>query len=275
MSDMKIIQRVVAAVHERDLVDRVAQAGLRMADVNDYGDLASQIKAHEADLMSAVTLTDQYQKAITEKIDDSVKAVASSKEKLEAMGINFKPLARWVTMATNALKEWKKSPCNHSYVKSPSSAALDAFSKLVGNAAKQTENKAALSQTMKPVALELTKAKDLLDDWRGKITDLDLASSYQLRVVPEPWRSGFGPNPEREKYEEAQRAFAEASEKVLNQVREDTFAALNKAEDPKDLLKSAAKGAGQLYKMHVDFGREWGDYRATLKDHYDGQKSMF
>lgn len=276
MSDVKIIRDVLGAVAEHNLIAKVAEHALRQADVNDYPSKARGVKELQVNIASALHLTEQYQKGIEGKIDHALKMADKIKDDLTKLGVDFKPIARWNTMMTNALKAWRKTPCTMVYSKAPNTAAKDAFAKLVTNIGKQNLVKNMMLITvLRPVQEALQEATDALVDWRNKVHEYDFTSAYELAVNAEPQQNWNSSVEGYEEYAKAQRTFAADSSKVLQKVRDGIFKAFHDSEDPKDLLKAALKDAEELYKQHEEFGKKWGDFRAAYQSQMEGQKSLF
>lgn len=121
----------------------------------------------------------------------------------------------------------------------------------------------------------------LIEDWKAAATKFagDVNNSG-LNVAAEPTRSGFGEDPEWEKYAIEQRKFAEESNDLTRLLVHTSIGIVNAGPsfedcaDPEVTLKTMIKTLDSCVKLHTSFGKKWGDYRAKLQGKFSPQRSL-
>lgn len=298
----KKVKPMLMAPKKASLVDqfiaakvKARYAATKKADVNDYPEILRSLKSADAEIAGIITLSKKYETMAKKGLDDFEKAMDGLPGTLEKLGVSTKSLQRYFTQISNLIKVAKKGHPLRAYSTFKSETPIAKAQKVL-----MTLGQAALkaggigTAIVKPVLITHTFQQDVVpslqalkeacDDWYKAASDASSAIDKNVTkgwVSAEPHRTGFGADPEFDKYAEAQREFAKQSKDLTDLVRHYALGlplASTSFEDCVDVdicLKTMAKGNDDLIKLHMDFGKKWGDFRAKHQDKYKGQPSLF
>lgn len=283
-------QFIAARVKER------FAASQKKADVNDYRAAMQSVKAADADIAGLITSTKKYEGMAKKSLDDFEKAMKGLPGTLEKLGVPTKSLQRYFTQIDNLIKIAQKGPALRAYSTFKSDTPIAKAQKVLMTLAQAALKAGGVGTAIvKPVMVQATFKEDVLpsfhalkeacDDWYSHASKLTSEIESNVRsggwISAEPHRSGFGPDPEFDKYAEAQREFAKASRDLTEVVRHNAIGlplastSFEDCADPDLCLKTMAKACDDLIKLHLEFGKKWGDFRAKLQDKHTGQPSLF
>jgi len=276
--------------------DRFASS-TKVADVNDYPAAYIATKSADAAIAGLITTSKRYESAAKSALADLAKAVDGIPAGLEKLGVSPKGLQRYQTQAVNLIKAAQKGHPLRAYSTYKSDAPISKLQKVLvtlGSAALKSSGVG--TKILKPVMVQhlfktdvapsLDALKSACDDWYESASnashEIERSISAGGWLAAEPTRSGFGPDPEWEKYAKAQREFAKEAHDLADIVRHNAIGlplAASSFEDCVDVdvcLKTMGKACTDLLKLHEKFGKEWGDFRSKLQDkETTGQRSLF
>lgn len=265
-------------------------------DINNYPTALRSLQAVDPLLGGLKTTSDRYESAAKKALAEFGTAVEKIPEGLRALGVEPKGIQRFHTQLSNLIKVAKKGNAIRAYSTFNSSAPLSKAKKIIvslGTAALKSSGVG--SKILKPALVSNYLTKEVMGPFTSLVQACDAwydfagASASKIdnlvmeawRINPDPRSSGLTLTPEFEKYAEAQREFAKQSRDLLDTVRHNLIGlpmAATGFEDCKDVdlcLATATKAFNECLKLHLDFGKEWGDFRTKNQDQESGQKSLF
>ena len=269
----------------------------RKADVNEYPEAIQSIKSADALVGGLKTVSTRSTALAREALNDFAAKVGEIPGKLEALGVDTKGVKGFHTQLSNLVKVAQKGHPLRAYcaVKELSTPMGKAGKVLVNLGAKALRSSGAGKALLKPalvqqyitkvVAPSLEAVRSACDDWREAVSDDCLKIESLVRdggwISAEPFSSGFSTTPEYETYAKAQREFSKQSHDLTDLIRHNAIGldlAPDGFEDCVDVdlcVNTIAKSVDELLKLHLEFGKKWGDYRAKLQAKWTGHKSLF
>lgn len=276
---------------------KVRFASMKLADVNDYGEAVREIKSADTLIGGLKTVSTRSASLSRDALREFSTKVDEIPGKLEALGVSTAGIKRFHTQLVNLIKVAQKGHPLRAYsvVLRDETPIGKAQSVLVSLGKAALKSSGAGSKILKPALIQNYLTKEIVPsleaireacaNWFHAIDD---DCSEISRVIfnaggihAEPHRSGFEPDPDYDKYAEAQREFANESRDLADVVRHNALGlplASRSFEDCADVdlaLNTMAKANDDLLKLHLEFSKKWGDYRAKLQGKFSPQQSLF
>ena len=266
-----------------------------LVDINDYQKAIRSLKGADSVLAGLKTSTSRYDSVAKHALNEFATTVDSLPSELEKLGVSTKGIKRFHTQLVNLIKVAKSGQPLRAYSTFSSDRPLSKAKSVIislGKAALKSSgvgtkilSPALVSRQLEKVLDAFGDVRSACDDWyalAGSSTihmDKLLTDAWLIQETPVP--TGFTLTPEYKEYSEAQRKFAKQNRDLLDLVRHNIIGlqlASTKFEDCEDVdlcLTTASKTLTEALKLNLDFGKEWGDFRAKNQDQENGQKSLF
>jgi hypothetical protein len=295
MLKLSPVDQLIAAKVKVRFASR-SKSAVDHTDINDYPEALRSLKAVDPLISGLMTATDKYRGVTKKALDELATSVDQIPNGLKSLGVNPKSIQRFHTQLVNLVKVAKKGDPLRAY----STYAVDCPLRKVKGVLVSL-GKAALksvevgTKVLKPalvfdyikqeVVAPFEAVVDACDAWFNFVSSTgdeinDLVTT-SMQVHPEPYSIGFTLSPEYKEYASAQREFAEQNSSLLGTVKHNIIGLLLASrgfEDCTDVdlcLTTAAKAVNEAIKLHISFGKEWGDFRAKNQDQESGQRSLF
>lgn len=291
MKRASLVDEFIAA----KVAHRFASEHTKKADVNSYPEKMQALKATDALLAGLTSTTKKFSSASKEGLETFAKGIEELPGELEKLGVNTKSLKRYFTQIENLIKVAQKGDPLRAYSTYKSDTPIAKAQKVLQTLA-QAAMKAsgAGSLSIKPVFVsDIFKKKvvpgfqqvmSACDSWYKEASSASSdigAYMAEAHVYREPFRSGFGDSPDFEAYAAAQRDFSDESESLRKTIQHNAIglplasSGFEDCLDPDLCLKTLSKSTNEMIKLHSDFHKKWGDFRAKHQSEFDGQKSLF
>jgi hypothetical protein len=257
-------------------------------DINDYSGALRALKAIDPLLGGLETISDRYETAAKKALDELATSVAKIPAELEKLGVNPNGIQRFHTQLVNLIKVAKKGDAVRSYSPAsdaPLSKARNVLQSLGRAALKSSGAGTQVTDFLnKGVVEPFTSLMRACNDWytavRDDVTKInDLLSN--AKVNPEPMSSSLTLTKEYESYRRAQREFANQSSELLRTIQHNLIglpSAGGGFEDCTDVnlcITTAVKAFNEVLKLHLSFGKEWGDFTTKNQAQESGQRSLY
>lgn len=265
-------------------------------DTNEYQRAIQSLKEADSILAGVKTTTSKHEAIAKKALDAFASAVEKIPADLEKLGVNTSGIKRFHTQLTNLIKVAKSGQPLRAYSSFNSDRPLSKAKNVIVSLGKAALKSAGTgTKILKPALVANYLGKNVVDpfedlstacdDWYafagGSASSIDQLVMDAWSIQEEPYSSGFTLSEGYLKYVEAQRVFAKESRDLLDVVRHNVIGmsmASTKFEDCEDVdlcINTAIKALDAALKLHMAFGKEWGDFRAKNQDQESGQKSLF
>lgn len=263
-------------------------------DLNDYSKALRSLKAVDPLLGGLKTTSDRYKDVAKKALDKFESKVEGIPTGLEQLGVDTKGIKRFHTQLLNLIRVAKKGHPLRAYSTFTSDSPLGKVRSIIISLGKAAlKSSGAGAKVLKPALVanylgrELVEpfedVKEACDGWFNavdavteEIHSLVMEAGY---ITPVP--SGFNTTPEFESYTKAQREFTKESKELTGIVIHNVLGlalAGTGFEDCVDVelcISTASKSLNEAVKIHTEFGKKWGDFRAQNQDQESGQRSLF
>jgi hypothetical protein len=264
-------------------------------DLNDYPKALRVLKTVDPLLGGLKTTSDRYEDAAKKALVEFATSVDKIPTDLEKLGVSPKSIQRFHTQLVNLIKVARKGSAVRAYSTYISEAPLSKAKKVIvslGNAALKSSGVG--TKILKPALVGGYLSKNVMEPFASVVQACD--SWYEVvgadvirinsllldaHISPAPYSSGFTLTPEYEEYSKAQREFAKQNDNLLGTIRHNLIglpSASSGFEDCTDVnlcLATMTKTFDETLKLHMAFGKEWGDFRAKNQAQESGQRSLF
>lgn len=264
-------------------------------DINDYPKALRALKAVDPLLGGLKAISDTDEGLAKKALDEFATSVEKIPDELKKLGVNPKGIQRFHTQLMNRIKVAKKGNAVRAYsifTDDPPLSGAKKVLKSLFNAALKSSG--AGVKIVKPTLIAAYLDKEVLgpfssvmtvcDHWYTTVGDDVTKIDHLLsdaRILPEPMSSGFTLTKEYENYRTAQREFADQSNDLIDTIRHNLIGLPGAGSGFKDCtdvnlcISTVVKAFNEALKLHLAFGKEWGDFRAKNQDQESGQRSLF
>ena len=266
-----------------------------LTDINDYQGALRALKSIDPLLGGLKTTTAKYETLVRSGLNELATAVDKIPADLENLGVNPKAIQRFHTQLVNLIKVAKKGNPLRAYSTYVSDSPIEKAQKVaisLGTAALKSSG--AGTKVLKPALVmqyfkenvggPLEDVRSSCDDWYHAADILATKIHHLISdasIHEEPYSSGFTITPEFETYAKAQRIFSKENEGLITTIRHNVIGlplAASGFEDCEDVglcIDTATKAFNEALKLHMEFGKKWGDFRAKNQAQQSGQMSLF
>jgi hypothetical protein len=266
-----------------------------LTDINDYQEALRALKSIDPLLGGLKTTTAKYEALVKKSLDEFATAVDKIPTDLEKLGVNPKSIQRYHTQLVNLIKVAKKGNPLRAYSTYVSDSPIGKAQNVALSLAKAAvKSSGAGTKVLKPALVQhyivqnignpLEEVRSTCDDWYNAADSLATKIHHLISdasIHEEPYSSGFTLTPEYVEYAAAQRAFSKQNEDLITTIRHNVIglplaaSGFEDCEDPVLCIDTATKAFDEAIKLHMEFGKEWGDFRAKNQAQQSGQMSLF